>query len=289
MESTDGYRAFLAVLDAGSIAAAARRLGIPRPTVTRRLTQLESGLGVRLVHRGRTAQPTREGVDLARRVRPILRDLADAEGAVRRSDAEPRGRLRVSMSPGVVRALQDVLLDYQAAHPLVVLDVVATNRYVDLRAEQFDLAIRGGVLRDPDLIARRLATSRALAVASPDLVAREALDVDALKTRGGLVASLASDGLGRWPLWGGGMLSLPATLVTDDRDLLVAAALAGRGVALVSGLEVQEHLRTGALVPVVPQVGARIGFFAVHTERAYLAPRVRLLVDALLERFPREN
>lgn len=287
MESMDGYRAFLAVLDHGSIAAAARALRVPRPTVTRRLTQLETGLGVRLVHRGRGARPTREGVDLARRVRPILRDLADAESAVRRQEDQPRGRLRVSMSPGVVRAVAGVLLDYQAAHPQVVLDVVATNRYVDLRAEQFDLVVRAGVLRDPDLVARKLANSRALAVASPDWVARHGSDLGALA--GALVASIASDGLGRWPLWSGGMASVSPRLITDDRDLLVAAALAGRGPALVSALEVQDLLRAGRLVPVLPEIGARIGFYAVTSDRALRAPRVQLLMDALVERFPRDG
>lgn len=286
MQSNDGYESFLAVLDAGSIAGAARALGLPRPTVTRRLDQLEAGLGVRLVHRGRPTQPTREGVDLARRIRPVLRELAEVEGAVRRSDSEPRGRLRVSMSPGVVRAVRDVLLEYQLACPRVVLDVVATNRYVDLRAEQFDLAIRAGVLRDRDLIARRLASGSAFVVASPDLAAREEMTLETLARDGGLLASMQADGLGRWPRRGGGMLSLPPRMVTDDRDLLLAAAVAGRGPALVSDIEVEKQLLAGTLVPVVPEIGAEIGFFAVYTERAWLAPRVRRLVDALVEGFP---
>lgn len=286
MQHLRAYEAFLAVLDAGSIAAASRALGAPRPTVTRRLAQLEDGLGVRLLHRTpKGLHPTREGTVLADRVRPLLRGIEDAEGALERLDDRPRGLLRVSMPPLVTRYLRPTLLAYRAACPDVVLQIQSTNRYVDLRAEQIDVAVRGGVLRDQDLVARLLVRSRAVAVAAPGLVPED-VTLDTLDQHPCLLGQADDDGWGTWPLLDGGNVRVRGHLVTNDRALLGAAARDGQGIALMSTLTIERELVAGALVPVLPAlVGRTIGLYVVYAERGLLAPRTRAFVDHVVQAF----
>ncbi len=287
MQHFRSYEALLAVFDTGSVAAASRALSCPRPTVTRRLAQLENGLGVRLLHRSaKGLTPTREGRALAERMRPILHEIQALEAAVQRTDDRPRGLLRVSMSPLVTRYLRPVLLAYRAACPEVVLEVQSTNRTVDLRAEQVDVALRGGVLRDPDLVARLLVRSRAVAVAAPSLLDPGPRSLDALADYPCLLGQADEHGVGSWPLLNGDTVRVRGSLVTNDRALLGASAREGQGIALMSTLTVERELLAGALVPVLPRIiGRTIGLYVVYAERRLLAPRVRLFVDHVVQAF----
>lgn len=288
------YDAFLGVVEHGSVSAAARALGVPRPTVSRRLAQLEAHLGVRLVHRGtRQMVVTHDGEALYQRVRPLLEALRDAERAVRQQDPRPSGVLRVSLSPLMRHAMAPVLFAYRARYPQVHLEVVVDGRYVDLRRERFDVAVRGGVLPDSDLVQRVLLRSSAFPVASPDYLARAGTpSAPADLAHHACLLGFGQDGAPRrvWPLRGGGGVAVSGHWVTNDRMLLRGAAIAGQGIALLSEPNAREGLVRGALVPVLrDHVGVDISLHVVFTERALLAPRVRCFVDAVVQAFEREQ
>ena len=162
--SAERLREFVAVLEEGGISAASRRLGIPRATLSRRLSTLESELGVRLLHRQtRRLVPTEAGDQLFARARSIVADTEEAWAAIRRLDDTPRGSLRVSTTfRSNARAL---FAAFARDCPEVRLEVTSSERHVDLVADGIDVAIRGGEISDPNLIVRKLVNGRSGAVA----------------------------------------------------------------------------------------------------------------------------
>jgi DNA-binding transcriptional LysR family regulator len=287
LSTLSAYRGLLAVLDAGSVSAAARALDVPRPTLSRWLAELEEHLGVRLLHRSSGGVlPTRAGEVLADQLRPWLRALTDAEDSVRRMDDVPRGLLRVSAPPPVVAQLAPLLARFLEEHPEVEVELLATQRGVDLRAEQFDVVLRAGSLRDPSLVARRLLAFDVLAVAAPGFLERHG-GVEHVEQLAGLPCLRGYDQDERpqslWPLRGGGTIAVKGPLATNDRRLLREGALGGLGVALLARFSIEDDLRSGRLVPVLEEVvGTNAGLYVVYADRTYLPARVRAFVDSLL-------
>ena len=168
-ESTEGFETFVSIVEAGSISAAARALGVPRETLSRRLLRLEERLGVWLLHRSsRQLDLSPAGEVLFGRVRPLVLAAREANEAVRALDGEPRGLLRVSVPPGGGGlAMAELARGFLTARPKVELELLATTRHVDLIGEGFDVALRAGEVTDPRLVARRLTQNRLVGVAAP--------------------------------------------------------------------------------------------------------------------------
>ena len=294
-EASDGFEVLVAVVDAGSISAASRALDLPRETLSRRLGRLESRLGVRLLHRGsRRLVLTRAGEVLVARARPVVEAAREAVEAVRQLDEVPRGVLRMSVPPGAGASLMaGIVLDFQRQWPEVRVEVLATSRHVDLVGEGVDVALRAGVVKDPNLVARRLFASDVLAVAAPAYVAQRGLP----QTLSGLAEHaclLAMDGdlrpVRRWPTRNGEPVPVTGTLTTNDMGLLLAAAVSGDGIALLPRVFAASSLADGTLVPVLPGVlGGDTFLGLVFVERAYLPPKVRLFVDHVVAWFEREG
>ena len=286
--SLDIYEAFMQIVEQGSISAAARVLSVPRPTISRRLTRLEERVGERLVQRGsHQIVVTRAGRALYQRVRGPLADLQAAERSITDASATPKGLLRVAIPPLMVDPLTPVLLEFQRKYPDVSLEIITETRYASLTAEGFDVAIRGGVLRNPDLIQRRLLTLGVGLVASPAYLERHGTPTQ--------LADLAHHELLRsydnkdrprawWPLREGGRFAVDGSFITNDRRLLLAIAIAGGGIALLSENQYGLPIRTGELVRVLPDpVGTTIGLYVVYPDRAILTTRSRVFVDAVIQ------
>lgn len=274
---------FIAVVEASSISEAARALGTPRASLSRRLAHLEGVVGVRLIHRStRRLVLTRAGEELYRRARLVVRDAGEALDAVRRHDDRPRGLLRVSVPPVLGDAVTGGLSAFLRAWPEVELEVLATTRHVDLVGERFDCALRAGTVYDGALVARKLWDAELLAVASPAYLQRGApADVDALTSHDLLLGYTAGEVPERaWPLRDGGRVALRGRLVTNDLNVRVHAALDGLGVALLPLALVEEAIAEGRLVPVLRDVvGARSSLSLVYPERNWLDPKVRAFID----------
>lgn len=162
-------RVFVTVVDAGSLSAAADKLDLSRPVVTRYVAELEQWTGARLLHRTtRRLSLTAAGEELLPRCRQVLELAGDMQEAVRQPAEAPRGQLRITASTSFAQAqLADAVADYVRLYPGVAVDLVLLDRAVNLVDERIDLAIRVAVEIDPNLIARRLTDCRSVVCASP--------------------------------------------------------------------------------------------------------------------------
>ena len=287
----DGFQEFVHIVDEGSISAAARVLGLPRATLSRRLGRLEDRLGVRLLHRNtRRLAPTQAGEELYRRARRLLTEATEAEEAVRRLDGVPRGLLRVTSPPlGGNEQLAVAFRSFLHRYPDVTLELFTTMRHVDLVKEGLDVALRGGTVRDPALVARRLRTTRVMAIASPAYVEARGMPQSVAE----LVHHNCVCGydpvtlrpVRAWPLLGGGSVPVRGRIATNDLELAVSIALSGDAIALCPS-EVPRILgaEPGALLEVLPdEIGRQGGLSVVYPEREHLDPKVRAFVDHMVE------
>lgn len=285
MEIAQGFAEFVAIVEQGSVSAAARHLDEPRPSVSRRLARLEARLGQRLLHRStRRLVLTPAGEELYRRARQVVDQARAAEEALLRLDQVPRGTLRVSTPPTQDPVLAELFVAFRRRYPEVRLEVLATTRYVDLVAEGFDLALRAGRSPgDPSLFQRRLLRSRMLVWGSPGyLQARgRPQKLADLAQHNCLLGFDSSQRPHRsWPLLDGGQVQVHGSLASNQLELLTEAARQGEGLAMLPELFTYEDRRAGRLEAVLPEVlGLVTGMDLVYAERAYQEPRVRAFID----------
>jgi len=168
-QALPGIWTLIRVIDAGSLSAAARQLGMTPSGVSKQLARLEQKLDTRLLQRTtRRVRPTEEGMALYRRCRPLFDALAEAEESVREMRASLSGHLRITATPAFGRArLVPAVGEFAAAHPGVSVDVVLTARPMDLVEEGVDLAVREGALPDSSLVATKLGEVAIVLCASP--------------------------------------------------------------------------------------------------------------------------
>jgi DNA-binding transcriptional LysR family regulator len=286
MPSADRLKEFVAIANAGSIWGAARSLGIPRSTLSRRLSALEQDLGVLLIHRQtRRLVLTEAGEELVRRARRISADADAAWAAVRRLDDTPRGLLRVS-----VTAVTDteLFIDLLRDFPEISLEVSATTRHVDVIAEGVDVAMRFGEVTDPDLIVRRVGTVLSGVVASPDYLRRRGRPKtpDDLRDHECIVSFTGDwQPMRTWPLLDGGSVAVGGRLACNTANLICATVLAGEGLALLPRRLVRRDLEDKRLLTVLEQsVGTKLPVSLVYANREYVDAKVRVFVDRAAKR-----
>jgi len=290
-----GFEEFVAVVDHGSVTGAAENLGLPRPTVSKRLARLEERLGVRLLHRTtRRMKLTAQGELLYQRARRVVTAAHEAEAAVKRLDDVPRGLLRVLIPPRVPETtFTQWLAEFLEAYPDVSLDVVGSDVHVDLVAEGFDVAIRYGAMEDTTLVSRLLVTNSEIAVASPQYLRTHGTPTTAADLaehncivgyKGSNVPDL------RWPLLAGGWTPVGGNLMTNHEGLRLEAAKRHLGIAIVIDRRARDQLASGELVTVLPDiVGRRDRACLVYPDREFLDPKVRAFIDFIVSRVAKRH
>jgi DNA-binding transcriptional LysR family regulator len=281
---------FARVADAGSFSRAAERLGLPKSTVSRRITQLEERLGERLMLRTtRRLSLTEFGRQLLEHARQVAAEVDAVKALSEHRQARPSGRLRVSMpSDFATLLLTDMLAAFVALHPGVSLELDLSPRRVDLLGENFDLAVRMGDLPDDTLLAaRRIAVfSRGLYAAPAYLAERgepatpeELLQHDALHLarRDGEAAPWT---LGRGELqWQG---TPPGRFAANSPELLIGIAGAGGGIAAVPDVFAAPSVRRGALRRILPEwCLPQSVAWAVFPGRRLMPAKTRAFIDML--------
>ncbi len=294
-EITEGFEVFVRVVEAGSVSAASRAMGVPRETVSRQLSRLEERLGLRLLHRStRRLVPTPAGDTLYARARPLIAAARDAAEEVRQLDDVPRGLVRISVPPGGGAArMGEVISGFLLRWPEVQVELVASARHVDLAAEGYDLALRAGTIRDPSLVARKLWRSETLALASPGYLRARGTPqaVEDLAAHSCVLGMAGgTQPARRWPLRAGGEIPVQGRFVSDDLSAQLAACRAGIGIALLPQMPmVQAELEAGGLVEVLPGVlGTETSISLVMVERVLLPARVRALFDHVVATFSQD-
>lgn len=278
---------FARTVEARSISRAARELGVPRPTVGRRLARLEQKLGVRLLRRTTRAMAlTDAGEALYARARVVLAAVRDAELSVRRSDDAVRGLLRVSAPPRAKDSFAAMVSDFLGRYPEVRLELDLSARHVDLIAEGYDLAVRAAQELPPGLVARRLFRSRQVAVATPGYLKEKGAPkrVTELTKHACLVGfERGEHPVTHWPMLRGGKVRVEPTLASNAIEVIHAAALAGRGIAMLPLMTVYDDLAAGRLVAVLPErLGSDVHLAAVYPDREFVSPALRAFIDAVV-------
>jgi DNA-binding transcriptional LysR family regulator len=287
MFDLEDLQTFVEVADAGGLTPAARRLGLSKSIVSRRLVRLEEDLGVQLLSRTtRGAALTEAGATFREHASRVVTELVAARDALT-PEGDLRGRLRVAapLTFGPTH-VAPVLAELARRHPQLQLHASYADRFVDLIGEGFDAAIRVGYLTDSNLIVRRVAPMRGKFVASAEYVRTHG----APKTPEELVDHQAlMQGTETWRVVCKGKtahVGVHGRFKADNGEALLAAALAGLGIAGLPDFMVDQHLATGALVPVLadypPPEG---GIYVVRPPGDFPARKVRALIEIMVERF----
>ena len=284
------YQLFATTVQRGTVTAAAEALGLSRPTLSRRLSELEAQMGLALLHRStRAVSPTPAGRRLYEQVSPLLEDLARVEAGLREERDGVSGTLRVSAPPVLAPALTRLLVELQAQHPALSVELLADTRWVELRSDGVEVAVRAGRITDPALIRRRLGSSDVSAVASPRYLARRGApeSLGALSQHR-LLLNHGPEGEATrwWPLRDGGKIAVSGGFLCNDQPSILEAALAGAGIGLLSAMSFGPALAEGRLVRVLPdQLGTRLHLHAVLARRTMQPARVTAFVAALVRWF----
>lgn len=281
------------VVELGSFAEAARRMGVSAPMVTKYIGHLEQELGSRLLNRStHSLSLTDVGQLYHQRCVQILEDIDEAEAVAGTDSAVPHGSLKICVSGAFdLSHLGPVLLEYSARHSDVRLEVSVSNYFVDLVEEGFDLAVRASAQLRTNLMTRKLATSRLVACASPAyLKTNPRPEIPENLLHHNCLAFISSaPNSQQWRFERDGRNSVVqalGTLRATSNDLLKQAALRGQGVTLQPTFNVHEELRTGTLQQVLVDYDAgSLGIYLIHPQRRYLATKVRSFIELLSGRW----
>jgi DNA-binding transcriptional LysR family regulator len=278
---------FAEVVAHGGFAAAGRALREPKSKLSRRIAGLEERLGLRLIERSsRRFRVTDTGQAFYERCRVMLAEAEQAEALVVQAQAEPHGRIRFSCPTGMIEPISGLIAAFLARYPKVRLQLVATDRAVDLIEERIDLAlrVRTALTSDAALTMRSLVNSTRILVTAPQL-ASQIGDLGGLATAPALSTSDTADEV-EWHLetddGQAQVIRQDARLGCGDMAAARRAAAEGLGVALLPDHVCRTALATGQLVRILPAWRGQRGIVhLVFTIRRGLAPAVRALIDHL--------
>jgi len=284
---TEDLRTFVDVADAGGVSSAARRLGVSKSIVSRRLFRLEAELGVQLLARTtRGAALTEAGVTFREHAARVCAEIDTALETIMPA-GELRGRLRIAapLSLGPTH-LAPVFAEMARRHPMLHVHASYSDHFVDIIGEGFDCAIRVGYLSDSNLIARRVGPVHGKLVASPDYIREHGTP----ETPDELLAHQAlMQGTETWQFTEGDKtisIHPQGRFKADNGTALAAAAVAGLGIAWLPDHLIEDYLDSGSLVPVMTRYPVpTAGMFVVRPPGEHSTRKVRVLTELLIEHF----
>ncbi len=293
MDRIENMNAFVRVVEAGSISAAADRMNLAKSVISRRLKELEQHLGAELFHRTtRQMNLTDTGRTFYHQSVRILEDILEAERTASQDHGALKGSLKVAIphSFGLMH-LGPAINEFLQIHPDMEFDLDFNDRQIDLLAEGFDLAIRIANLPDSSLIARRLAPIRALLCASPAYLERcgnPQIPTELTQHRC-LIYNLISN-YETWDFYDSQdeltRVKIEPYLKASNGQYLRDAAVNGLGIILTPTFIVYQEIQSGSLVPLLPQYRLwELAAYAIYPQTRYLSQRVRAFVDFLVHRF----
>ena len=292
MDKFTAIRVFVNVVETGAFVRAAESVGLSRPMVSKYVGWLEQDLGIKLLNRTtRTLSPTEAGRGFYIRAKDILSRLDEAEQEASSQRIEPKGEVRITAPHAFGRQhLARALASFQLKYPDITVDLVLSDRLVDLVDEGFDLAVRIGRLVDSSLIARKLSLCALQLCAAPAYLEQYGCPThpsDLIK-HNCLHYSYFSEGA-RWTFHQDGqVMKIPVTgsFRANSGDAIVEMAVSGVGIAMEPYFLMESYLEAGVLVPLLKdfEVDPR-GVYAVYPENRLLPQKVRVLIDHLVHAF----
>jgi DNA-binding transcriptional LysR family regulator len=293
MDRLGAIQVFAQVVESGSFAKAAERLGLSTSATSRHVAELEAHLQTRLLNRTtRRVSLTESGRAFYERAVQLLADLEEAEQEAARAAVVPRGTIRLTTSVNFgVRHLAPAIAEFLARHAEVRFDVSLSDRVIDLIEEGFDLAVRVGTAGPGNLVARKLGETRLVPCASPqylsahpapkipeDLAAHNCFTYEYVAPRNVWRFRDAS-GAER-------AVRIAGTLHSNNGDLLAEVAARGGGIVFEPAFIVGPEVRAGRLVPLLQEfTPPPVPIYAVYPSRKHLSAKVRSFVEFLVARF----
>ncbi len=296
MDRFVGMAVFAKVVDSASFAAAARHFGMSPAMVSKHVQTLEERLGARLLNRTtRRVSATEAGQDYYERAVRILAEMEDAEAAAGDTQTSPRGQLRVTapVSFGTHR-LAPAVADYLVQYPDVSIDLSLDDPYVDLVEKRFDLGIRFGHLTNSSLIARKLYALETYLCAAPAYLEKNGAPhapADLAKHRCLIYTHAAPQNVWSFVDRNGkeDVARISGRFQANSGDVLLPPALRGCGLLLAPDYLVEDHVKAGRLVRVMPGYKTHeTPVYAVYPSRN-LSAKTRTFIDFLAARFGRSN
>lgn len=290
MDRIDLFRIFTRVVDASSFTKAADALGLPRSTVSAAIQELEARVGTRLLHRTtRKVSPTMDGAAFYEKCLRLVADVEETESLFRQSRTRPSGKLRIDVPGRIGRlVIAPALPDFLGRYPEIEIILGVTDRAVHLIEDSVDCALRVGPLDESALIARPFGGLPIINVASPDYLNRfgTPLTPDNLTTHHAI--HYASPSTGRIEDWewieDGQIQTLPMAgrVTVNNAEAYIACCLAGLGLVQIPAYDVQDHLRRGDLVEVMPKHrAAPMPLNLLYPHRQHLSRRLKVFADWL--------
>jgi len=292
MGQLEDMTVFIRVVDAGGISRAAEQLGIAKSAVSRRLVDLETRLGIRLLNRTtRTSSLTEAGRGFYERSIKIVDDISELNALASDSNTCLEGTINLAapLSFGLSH-LAPAIDDFLSLHPELTININFSDRQINLIEEGLDLAVRIADLKDSSLIARKLSPIRTQLCASPEYLKKQGTPetLDDLKHHPLLHYNLSNTS--SWKLTDSQgeqhFIHVKAKINANNGDFLKDMAIAGHGILMIPTFISWKAIANGELVPLLsdymtPQLNA----YAVYPQTRYLSQRTRVLIDFLVERF----
>jgi DNA-binding transcriptional LysR family regulator len=295
MDPFEAIRMFVRVVDSGSFSAVAREAGIGQPAVSKQIAALEVRLGAQLLRRtSRSLSVTEAGQDFYESAVRLVDDLETAVSRVGRGQTAPSGLVRVTVSPVFGRLhLLPRLGEFFARFPDIVVETLVTERTVDLVQEGVDVAIHNGPLSDSTLVARKIAVTPVVTVATPEHLKRHGEPKSPSELDGHECITFVSGGAARpWRFKGkfGEIVHQPTgRLRTNDAEQIRAAVLAGLGIAHTPGWLFTGEIASGNVRRILRKYERDpLSISAVLPGGRRLATKVRVFVDFLADVFAAE-
>ncbi|TQV76217.1 LysR family transcriptional regulator [Denitrobaculum tricleocarpae] len=292
MSLLENIRVFVRVVELGSLSAAGRHMRVSPAVASHRMKELEKHVGVRLFNRTtRQLSPTEHGRLFYEGCLEVLHALEQAEATVAAVGGRPRGAIRVTVPLGLGRrVIGPAIPDFCALYPEIEVRLRLSDYVIDLAREGVEVAIRLAVLGDSSLTMRKICDCERVLCAAPGYLEAQGIPrtpEELLKHRCLLLRYPGSTQF-RWPLQtkdGPAKLSISGPFESDDGDILTDWALAGQGIVMKPLFEVAEHLRSGALLPVLTETPPEpVSLAILYPHRRLLAPKIKAFADFMHER-----
>ena len=296
MDKFQEITTFTAVVDAGSFVKAADRLNMSKAAVSRHLVDLETRLGIRLLHRTtRKLSLTEEGELFYERCKEILETIESAENEITSHTEDVSGQIRINapFSFGI-RKLAPLWGIFHQKYPKVTLDVVLSDRLVDVVDEGYDIDIRIAALTNSTMVSKKLTTTRIILCASPTYLKEHGTPKKPADLMNHQVINYSYwAGKEEWSFDGpngGESVNIKPFMQTNNGDTCLSAALAHQGIVLQPSFIVGDAIRAGDLVEIMPKYKSiELGIYAIFPTRKHIAPKVRVLIDFLVDYFSKKD
>lgn len=295
MDKLRAIKYFIKVSETGSFTRAAKELGVPASSVSRRVQDLETELGAVLFHRStRLVKLTELGELYLEQIDPAITALEDANEIIRQHSQNPSGILRITASPGYGRfRLMPSLKKLRALYPDIVIDLELTDKVINLTQNQVDIAIRATANPPERVVAHKISSNQFLLVASPDYLRKNAIPVTLAELQDHkTLLYRGPDGVLKWQAktknsWE--ELSTMASFISNEGEALVREALEGAGIGLLPKWAIEKHLATKQLTQINLQDAEvsisrneNSGIFLLYHRPKYSIQKVRATVDFLI-------